>query len=67
MKNANILGTFDVLKEGDYEKILNMFADATFHPVIDSIMPLSKAAEAHTRIETGQCFGKIILVPDALF
>lgn len=67
MKNATIYGTFDTLKEGDFDKILGMFADGTFQPVIDRVMPLSKAREAHVHIEAKQHVGKVILVPDDLF
>jgi NADPH:quinone reductase-like Zn-dependent oxidoreductase len=67
MRNATLIGSFGVLKEGDFEDILKMFADGTFQPVIDSVMPMSKAADAHRRIEAGDIFGKIILVPDMLY
>jgi NADPH:quinone reductase-like Zn-dependent oxidoreductase len=30
-------------------------------PIIDSTFPLSQAAAAHVRIESGQHFGKIVL------
>jgi NADPH:quinone reductase-like Zn-dependent oxidoreductase len=32
---------------------------------IHSVLPLSRAAEAHALIERGGLFGKIVLVPDA--
>jgi len=32
-------------------------------PVIDTVMPLGQAREAHERLEAGGQFGKIILVP----
>jgi NADPH:quinone reductase-like Zn-dependent oxidoreductase len=32
-------------------------------PLIDSVLPLADAAEAHRRLEAGRNTGKIILVP----
>lgn len=66
MKNASIIGSFDVISEKDYEAILEHFAKGTFKPVIDSIMPLSQARAAHEKIERKESFGKIILVPDSV-
>ena len=33
------------------------------HPVVDSVLPLEKAAEAHRRMDAGDVFGRIVLVP----
>jgi putative PIG3 family NAD(P)H quinone oxidoreductase len=40
---------------------LNHFGDNRLVPVLDSVFPLSRAKEAHLRMESGQNFGKIIL------
>ncbi len=32
-------------------------------PVVDSVIPLAEARRAHQRLEAGQQFGKIVLVP----
>ncbi len=43
-----------------------LLENGTIKPLIDSVFPLSKAAEAHARMETGTHIGKIILdVADA--
>lgn len=34
-----------------------------FEPVVDSVMPLEKIREAHERLEAGDVFGKIVLIP----
>ena len=39
-------------------------ADGAIKPVIDEILPLSKATDAHRTMESGDFFGKIMLVPD---
>lgn len=33
------------------------------HPVVDSVLPLADAAEAHRRMDAGTVFGRIVLVP----
>jgi NADPH:quinone reductase-like Zn-dependent oxidoreductase len=63
MKNASIRGSFGVIRQEDFEKILRLFARGAFQPVIDSILPLSEAKAAHDKIESRQTFGKVILVP----
>lgn len=40
------------------------FADGALRPVIDSVFPVEKAAEAHRRMELNENFGKIVLVWD---
>jgi NADPH:quinone reductase-like Zn-dependent oxidoreductase len=32
-------------------------------PVIDTVMPLEQIREAHERLERGDAFGKIVLIP----
>jgi NADPH:quinone reductase-like Zn-dependent oxidoreductase len=44
---------------------LPALADGSIRPVIDSRYPLSQAAEAHRRMESGRSVGKILLLPDA--
>lgn len=33
------------------------------HPVIDAVMPLAEAATAHQRMDDGNVFGRIVLIP----
>jgi NADPH:quinone reductase-like Zn-dependent oxidoreductase len=40
------------------------FFDGTFRPVVDSVLPLREAAEAHRRLEAREQFGKIVLQVD---
>jgi NADPH:quinone reductase-like Zn-dependent oxidoreductase len=63
MKAGTIQGSFDVIRPEDFTTILQLFAEGTFQPVIDSLVPLSAARAAHERIEARQAFGKIVLVP----
>jgi NADPH:quinone reductase len=41
--------------------VLPLVASGGMRPIIDSTFPLSQAAAAHMRIESGQHFGKIVL------
>ncbi len=63
MKNATIRGSFGVIRQEDFEKILRLYSRGAFQPVIDSVLPLSEARAAHEKIESRQTFGKVILVP----
>ncbi|MEZ4749922.1 MAG: zinc-binding dehydrogenase [Bdellovibrionota bacterium] len=64
MKNATLRGSFDTIKAEDFDTILRLFADGTFKPVIDSVLPLADARRAHERIEAKMVSGKIVLVPE---
>jgi NADPH:quinone reductase-like Zn-dependent oxidoreductase len=44
-------------------EVLQFFEDGRLKPVVDRVMPLEKAAEAHTAIEDRAQFGKVVLVP----
>jgi len=41
---------------------LNHFAEGSLKPIVDCTMPLARAGDAHRRMETGEAFGKIILL-----
>jgi len=45
----------------DFEALLQMLGDASWRPVLDSVRPLAEAADALTRMESGQHFGKLVL------
>jgi alcohol dehydrogenase len=42
-------------------KITELVDAGTLRPVIDSVLPVEDAAEAHRRVETGRCRGKVVL------
>lgn len=67
MKAGTIRGSFGIISPEAFEGILEKVADGTYKPPIDLVLPLSRAAEAHERIESKQGFGKIVLVPDGIF
>ncbi len=47
----------------ELEQVLHLAEQGVLAPVIDQVLPLSEAAEAHRRLEAGEVFGKIVLVP----
>ena len=40
-----------------------LLEDGRLHPVIDSVVEMSRAGEAHTLLDSGSVFGKVLLVP----
>ncbi|MXW19147.1 MAG: zinc-binding dehydrogenase, partial [Gemmatimonadetes bacterium] len=42
--------------------VLPGFVDGSLAPVIDSVLPAERAAEAHRRMEANESFGKIVMV-----
>ena len=44
--------------------VMPLFERGRIAPVIDSLMPLEKVADAHRRMEASEHFGKIVLVMD---
>jgi NADPH:quinone reductase-like Zn-dependent oxidoreductase len=62
-KSLSILGsTMGGL--GDVHHLLGLVASGALRPVVDAVLPLSKVAEAHRRLEAREVFGKVVLVPD---
>ncbi len=63
IKNLTILGSFGRVSATDFDGILAGFAGGTYRAVIDEVMPLSQAYDAHQRLEDGDTFGKLVLAP----
>lgn len=55
---GSTMGTRSELRE-----VLNLIWKGKLKPVVDRILPLSEAQKAHTLLEEGKQFGKIILKP----
>jgi NADPH:quinone reductase-like Zn-dependent oxidoreductase len=61
-KQLQIIGT-TMASRAEFEAMLRVAVQGGFKPVIDTVMPLTEAAAAHERLEAGEQFGKIVLVP----
>ncbi|WP_245819664.1 zinc-binding dehydrogenase [Rhodococcoides yunnanense] len=63
------LSTFslDTVPTADRDRTRAEYFDAAvrgeIHPVVEDVLPLSRAAEAHQRMDDGQVFGRIVLTP----
>ena len=58
-KQLNVLGS-TMGTARDFAAMLELYATG-MRPVVDSVLPLEEAAEAHRRMEEGRQFGKIVL------
>jgi NADPH:quinone reductase-like Zn-dependent oxidoreductase len=61
-RRLTILGAY-MGHRGILARLLGIFARGELKPVIDEVIPLAEAARAHRRMEAGDLFGKLILVP----
>lgn len=63
VKNQTIHGVFLVRERARLEALAAMLERKQIRPVIDRVLPLEKAREAHERLDTGHGRGKILLKP----
>lgn len=61
-KQAEIMGT-TMANHVEFETVMRLVVRGEVRPVVDTTMPLDQAARAHERLEAGQQFGKIVLLP----
>ncbi|MFX1484604.1 MAG: zinc-binding dehydrogenase [Promethearchaeota archaeon] len=61
-KQLEILGS-TMASRSELREVLKLIWNGQLTPVVDSVFPLSKAKEAHERLENGLQFGKIVLKP----
>lgn len=61
-KQLQIIGT-TMASRAEFEEMLRAAFRNAFQPVVDAVLPLDQAREAHERLESGRHFGKIVLVP----
>jgi len=66
-RRAHLIGSAPRIDAVALHQVLELLGEATFLPVIDSIYPLSKIAEAHRRAASQLTFGAVLLVPDHLY
>ncbi|HEU4454992.1 MAG TPA: zinc-binding dehydrogenase [Longimicrobium sp.] len=61
-KHLEFIGT-TMASRTEFAAMLEAVFSGRLRPVVDSVMPLDRAREAHERLEAGGQFGKIVLVP----
>ena len=59
-RHISILGSY-MGSKGELYPVLDLVKRGLVKPVIDTVMPLTKAREAHERLEKREQFGKIVL------
>ena len=61
-KHLTIIGS-SMGTHSDFMTVMALVFDGKLTPVIDSTFPLSEAQAAHRKMESGDLFGKIVLLP----
>ena len=61
-KNLSFLGS-TMGSKGDLRRILRLFEQGQLRPVLDRVLPLAQAGEAHRLLEEREAAGKIVLEP----
>jgi len=61
-KQLEILGT-TMSNQAEFREVMDRVFRGELKPVVDVAWPLERAREAHERLEAGEAFGKIVLVP----
>jgi len=59
-RHLSILGSF-MGSKSELFSALELFKRGLLKPVVDCVLPLERAAEAHARLENRQQFGKVVL------
>ena len=61
-KQLQIMGT-TMSTPAEFRAAMDLVFTGALKPIVDSVMPLSQTAAAHERLERGDQFGKIVLLP----
>jgi NADPH:quinone reductase-like Zn-dependent oxidoreductase len=61
-KQVSIVGS-TMANQAEFQRAMDLVFAGEFDPVVDSVRPLSEIREAHARLESGEAFGNIVLVP----
>jgi len=61
-RQISILGS-TMSSQREFEQVMRLVFMRKLRPVVDRVLPLEKAREAHEHLERGDQFGKVVLVP----
>jgi NADPH:quinone reductase-like Zn-dependent oxidoreductase len=61
-KQLQIIGT-TMSNRREFEEAMQLVFSGALKPIVDSVMPLSEIRNAYERLERGDQFGKIVVVP----
>jgi len=61
-KQLEIIGT-TMATHAEFREVMDLVFSGVLKPVVDSVLPLDAIRTAHERLEKGDHFGKIVLVP----
>lgn len=61
-KQFSIMGS-TMSNRAEFRAVMEHVFAGRLQPVVDSVLPLERLREAHERIEAGDVFGKIVIVP----
>ena len=61
-RHLSLLGSW-MGRRGELVEALEFVKDGRIKPVLDTVLPLTEARRAHVRLEAGEVFGKLVLVP----
>ena len=61
-KQLNIIGS-TMGTPAEYRRVMRLVFEGVFDPVIHQVLPLEQARTAHEILESGELFGKLVLVP----
>ena len=66
LRNQSVVGAYGSIRPKDFESLLGALAKGKYQALVQQVMPLSQARNAHQTLEKTGGFGKIVLVPDAV-
>ena len=61
-KSISLLGS-TMGSKSELFKVLELVEQGRLVPVLDRVLPLAQAAQAHALLDTRQTFGNVVLVP----
>lgn len=61
-KQVRLMGS-TMASRSEFERVMALVFDGRLQPVVDVVWPLDRIRDAHERLETGETFGKVVLIP----